>query len=199
MKMKKLILILAALMVASLFTGCIVARNVITNSADFEIPYDTSRLIRFEIEMESGAVIAGDLYPLAAPITVRHFVTLAEQGYYNGTEFGVVVAGKYIQCLGAGDEPDYTLRGEFEKNGWKNNLTHYRGTMTLLRDEDDYDSGYSGFQILLENRVYMDRSYAGFGKITSGLLDCDAISNVEREGRVPTEPQIIKEIRILGK
>ena len=36
------------------------------------------------IEMESGAVMSGELYPELAPNTVNNFIALANSGFYDG-------------------------------------------------------------------------------------------------------------------
>lgn len=178
--------------------ACSSGIKVITNPNDLPIDYDTSRLILFEIEMESGDVVEGELYPLQAPITVRNFVTLAESGYYNGQEFSRIIADKIIQCYGP-DEPDpYHIRGEFEDNGYKNKVRHLRGTLSMSHPQDELDGAYSSFFILLEDRTYYDGSYASFGKITNNLIVFDKLSRVEVNDTTPVEPQIIREIRILG-
>ncbi len=197
-KIIKVVAVLAVIAVCLLLPGCAEKVRVITNPNDFDIAYDTSRLIKFEIVMEDDAVIEGELYPLVAPITVRNFVTLAESGYYNGTKFNRVIADKLIQCSGTGEPAPYRIRGEFEENGWKNTLSHLRGTISMSHVEGENDSAYSTFFILLENRTYYDGDYAAFGRITSGLINCDLISRVEVDGTSPIEPQTIREINILG-
>ena len=191
--------LVCAVVLCLTMTGCMKKTPVINNPNDLPIDCDTSRLIKFEIEMEDGSVMSGELYPLVAPITVRNFVTLAEQGYYNGTSFSRVIADKIVQCYGPDeDNPPYFIRGEFEDNGWKNTLSHVRGTLSMSHVEDKYDSAYSSFFILLENRTYYNGEYASFGKITDGLIVADKLSRVEVDGTTPLEPQVIREIRILG-
>ncbi len=173
--------------------------KVIRSANEIEIDYDTSRLIQFEIEMESGAVIGGDLYPLDAPITVRNFVKLCEEGYYDGTEFDYVIADKIIMCNGQNEETTpYTIYGEFSNNNWRNSLVHYKGTMSMARKNNDYDSAYAKFFILLENRTNYNGDYASFARITSGYANIEAISKVDVDGTTPLAPQVIKTIRILG-
>ncbi len=194
----KAVALLCVIAVCLMLPGCAEKVRVITNPNDFDIAYDTSRLIKFEIVMEDGAVVEGELYPLVAPITVRNFVTLAESGYYNGTAFNRVISDKLIQCSGTGEPAPYKIRGEFKENGWKNTLSHLRGTLSMSHVQDEYDSAYSTFFILLEDRTYYDGDYAAFGRITSGLINCDMISRVEVDGTSPVEPQTIREINILG-
>lgn len=197
-KLRKSIAVICLIAVCLMLPGCTERVRVITDPNDFDIAYDTSRLIKFEIVMEDDSVIEGELYPLAAPITVRNFVTLAESGYYNGTSFNRVISDKLIQCSGTGEAAPYRIRGEFKDNGWKNTLSHLRGTLSMSHVAGENDSAYSTFFILLEDRTYYDGEYATFGKITSGLINCDNISRVEVDGTSPVEPQTIREINILG-
>ena len=199
-KTSLLLIVVAVLMaVLSLTLAACGNSNVIMSPKEIEIDYDTSRLIQFEIEMESGAIIGGDLYPLDAPITVRNFVKLCEEDYYAGTEFDYVIADKIVMCNGKNeDNPPYTIYGEFSKNNWRNTLQHYKGSMSMARKEDDYNSAYSKFFILLENRNAYAGTYASFGAIKTGYANLETISKVSVDGTSPIEPQIIKTIRILG-
>ena len=73
------------------------------------------------IEMESGAVMSGELYPEIAPNTVNNFIALANSGFYDGVVFHRVIPGFMIQ----GGDPDgngtggpgYEIKGEFSANG----------------------------------------------------------------------------------
>ena len=68
------------------------------------------------IEMESGAVMSGELYPEIAPNTVNNFIALANSGFYDGVVFHRVIPGFMIQ----GGDPDgngtggpgYEIKGE---------------------------------------------------------------------------------------
>lgn len=192
-------IVIAVCVLCLTLAACQNQRNVIRSASEIQIDYDTSRLIQFEIEMDSGAVIGGDLYPLSAPITVRNFVKLCEEGYYDGTQFDYVISDKIVMCNGQNEESTpYTIYGEFSANNWFNNLLHYKGTMSMARKDSDYDSAYAKFFIILENRTNYNGEYASFGKITSGYANLEAISKVDVDGTSPLAPQVIKTIRILG-
>ena len=199
---KGIVLITSVLLVTCLcmlLTACSGGGKVIMSAKEIEIDYDTSRIIQFCIEMESGAQIEGDLYPLNAPITVRNFVKLCDESYYDGTEFDYVIANRMIMCSGKDeDRPPYTIYGEFSANKWLNSMPHYSGTVSMTHKDDDYNSAYSKFFIILENRSDFNGEYASFGKITSGFANLEAISKVSVDGTTPLEPQTIKTIKILG-
>ncbi|MBQ4065058.1 MAG: peptidylprolyl isomerase, partial [Clostridia bacterium] len=90
------------------------------------------------IEMESGVVMSGELYPEIAPNTVNNFIELANSGYYDGLIFHRVIPGFMIQggCPngnGMGG-PGYSIRGEFAGNGFeKNQLKHTTGVLSMAR------------------------------------------------------------------
>ena len=76
------------------------------------------------IEMESGDVIKAELYPEIAPNTVNNFISLVKKGFYDGLIFHRVIRGFMIQggCPdgnGTGG-PGYSIKGEFARNGFKN-------------------------------------------------------------------------------
>ena len=48
-------------------------------------------------EMENGDVIKAELYPEIAPNTVNNFITLVQDGFYNGLIFHRVIRDFMIQ------------------------------------------------------------------------------------------------------
>ena len=87
------------------------------------------------IEMENGGVIKAELYPEIAPNTVRNFIDLIDRGFYDGIMFHRVIPGFMIQggCpegTGMGG-PGYRIKGEFSRNGFKNELKHKRGVLSM--------------------------------------------------------------------
>lgn len=89
------------------------------------------------IEMENGKEIKIELYPNIAPNTVKNFVSLVNEGYYNGIIFHRVIPGFMIQggCpngTGMGG-PGHSIKGEFSGNGFTNNLKHERGVISMAR------------------------------------------------------------------
>ena len=134
------------------------------------------------IEMESGSKIELELYPEIAPNTVRNFIHLAQQGFYNGTIFHRVIPGFMIQGgdpegTGMGG-PDYCIRGEFTANGFQNDLIHSRGVISMARTMDP-DSAGSQFFIMTTDSL--DGQYAAFGMVTSGMETADEIVNTPRD------------------
>ena len=124
------------------------------------------------ITMEIGDVMKAELYPEIAPNTVNNFISLVSKGYYDGLIFHRVISGFMIQggCpqgTGMGG-PGYCIKGEFSQNGFKNDLKHTEGVLSMARAMHP-DSAGSQFFIMHKTSPHLDGAYAAFGKITEGM------------------------------
>ena len=152
------------------------------------------------IEMENGGVMKGELYPEIAPKTVENFIKLAQEGFYDGLIFHRVIPGFMIQggCpdgTGLGG-PGYSIKGEFTANGFRNDLRHERGVMSMARAMDP-DSAGSQFFIMVADSPHLDGQYAAFGKITEGMDVADGIVSQKRNmADKPEVPQVMKKVTI---
>ena len=153
------------------------------------------------IEMESGAVMTGELYPELAPNTVNNFIELANSGFYDGLIFHRVIPGFMIQggCPqgnGMGG-PGYEIDGEFSDNGDKIDLKHRLGVLSMARTMAPNSAG-SQFFIMVADAPHLDGQYAAFGKITDNAQAAVDISRVNRDMFTdkPKKPQTIKSIRV---
>ena len=152
------------------------------------------------IEMEDGGIIKAELYPDIAPQSVRNFVHLVQQGFYDGLIFHRVISGFMIQ----GGDPDgngtggpgYHIYGEFRQNGFDNRLKHTRGVLSMARAMMPNSAG-SQFFLMHADAPHLDGGYAAFGKVTEGLEVVDRIASV-RTGRNdrPLEPQVMKKVTV---
>ncbi len=152
------------------------------------------------ITMNTGDVIKAELYPDIAPNTVNNFISLINKGYYDGLTFHRVIKGFMIQggCpdgTGTGG-PGYSIKGEFSQNGFKNDLKHDEGVLSMARTMIP-DSAGSQFFIMHKRSPHLDGAYAAFGKVTEGLdiVDRIANSNTDFSDR-PTEPQVMKKVTV---
>ena len=154
----------------------------------------------FKITMENGNVMEGELYPDVAPQSVYNFIALANSGYYNGLIFHRVIPGFMIQggCpdgTGMGG-PGYCIKGEFFYNGFKNELRHKRGVLSMARSQSPNSAG-SQFFIMHNDAKHLDGQYAAFGKVTAGLEVIDAIAAVKTNAQDrPLEEQKIASITV---
>ena len=146
------------------------------------------------IEMENGGVIKAELYPEVAENTVNNFIHLINMGFYDDLIFHRVIPGFMIQggCpegTGMGG-PGYSIKGEFSRNGFKNDLKHTRGVLSMARAMHP-DSAGSQFFIMTSDAPHLDGQYASFGKV------CDEIVNQKRDyNDRPYEDQRIKRVSV---
>ena len=150
------------------------------------------------IEMENGGVMKGELYEDIAPETVANFEKLAKSGFYDGLTFHRVIPGFMIQGgdpngTGTGG-PGWTIRGEFSANGFRNDLKHTEGVLSMARTMDPNSAG-SQFFIMVADAPHLDGQYAAFGKITEGLEVAQEIVEQPRDwSDKPLEPVVMKTV-----
>ena len=152
------------------------------------------------ITMNNDEKIVIELEPTTAPNTVANFVSLVEEGYYNGLIFHRVIPGFMIQGgdptgNGSGG-PGYAIEGEFSKNGFENKLKHERGVISMARTQDPNSAG-SQFFIMVAESTQLDGEYAAFGKVLEGMETVDAIVAAERDGAdKPLADQQMKTVEV---
>lgn len=163
-----------------------------------------------KIEFTDGGVIDLELYPDIAPITVKNFVALCQNRFYDGLCFHRVIDKFMIQGggfvfdnrRGLIQKPAQTIKGEFMQNGVPNPLRHDAGVISMARTPDP-DSASSQFFICVADAHYLDGQYAAFGKCADAESLKTAIKyGKARTGRwqqfsdVPFEPIVIKTITL---
>jgi peptidyl-prolyl cis-trans isomerase B (cyclophilin B) len=152
------------------------------------------------ITMDNDEKIQIELYPEIAPNSVANFVSLVEQGFYDGLIFHRVIPEFMIQ---GGDPsgngtggPDYSIPGEFSSNGFENTLKHDRGVLSMARSQDPNSAG-SQFFIMVKDSPHLDGEYAAFGKVIEGMEVVDAIVSTERGAQdLPVEEQKMKTVKV---
>lgn len=157
------------------------------------------------ITMENGDVMKAELYPQIAPMTVRNFISLINKGFYNGVGFHRIIKGFMIQGgdpqgTGTGGS-EHEIVGEFSENGYENNLSHTRGTISMARSNDP-NSASSQFFIVHEDSTFLDGKYAAFGTVTQGMdvVDavCEAAQPTDENGAISADQQpVITSVTIL--
>lgn len=152
------------------------------------------------ITMENGDVMKAELYPDIAPNTVNNFISLIKKGFYDGIIFHRVIKGFMIQGgdpqgIGIGG-PGYSIKGEFSQNGFKNDLAHTPGVLSMARSMMP-DSAGSQFFIMHEDAPHLDGDYAAFGKVIEGMDVVDEIAETATNSAdKPITPQVMKKVTI---
>ena len=132
-----------------------------------------------EIKVKDYGTIAVELDGKVAPITVANFMTLAQEGFYDGLTFHRIIKGFMIQggdpsCNGTGGSGK-NIKGEFSANGVANPLSNTRGAIAMARQGGDNNSATSQFFIVHQDSPHLDGEYAVFGYVTSGMEIVDKI------------------------
>ena len=154
------------------------------------------------IELENGKQIKIELYPEIAPETVANFEKLVNKGFYNGLTFHRVISGFMIQggCPhgnGTGNSGEH-IKGEFAANGFKNDLKHTRGVLSMARAADP-NSASCQFFIMHKDAPHLDGSYAAFGRVIEGMDVVDEIADTETDySDKPITPVVMKKVWIEG-
>ncbi len=159
--------------------------------------------VTVEMVVKDYGTVVIELYPDKAPKTVENFVSLVNDGFYDGLTFHRVAANLIVQGgdptgTGYGDPSLKRIPGEFKSNGFKKNtLKHERGTISMARTNDP-DSATSQFFICARAYPSWDGDYAAFGKVVKGIEIIDEMTGVpcDQYSR-PLTPLVIETIRVV--
>ncbi|KOS62065.1 peptidylprolyl isomerase [Lysinibacillus agricola] len=200
-------IVFAFLAVAFVLTGCGAAKDSGQSEGNTakktEENVDYSSKVKenpiVTITMNNDEKIVIELEPSTAPNTVANFISLVKKGFYDGLIFHRVVPDFMIQ---GGDPsgngtggPDYSIEGEFSSNGFKNDLKHERGVISMARSQDLNSAG-SQFFIMVKDTSQLDGQYAAFGKVIEGMETVDAIAAAERDDEKPLKDQQMKKVEV---
>ena len=150
--------------------------------------------------MDGGRLIKAELYPEIAPNTVNNFISLVNDGFYDGLTFHRVIYGFMIQggCpdgTGMGG-PGYSIKGEFAANGVKNDLRHTEGVLSMARSMMPNSAG-SQFFIMHRTSPHLDGQYAAFGKVIEGMDAVNAIAECDTDfSDKPLDPQVMESVTV---
>ncbi len=194
-KIKKLLIITIILIAA---VGCSKKENKMDNKY-------LSGKINVLMQVKDYGDVKIELDADTAPITVTNFVKLVKNKFYDGLTFHRIMDGFMIQ----GGDPngdgtggsDETIKGEFEANGVKNNISHKRGVISMARSMNN-DSASSQFFIVQQDSTFLDKQYAAFGHVTSGMDVVDKIAKdanpTDDNGTIPENEQpVINYIKVI--
>jgi peptidyl-prolyl cis-trans isomerase B (cyclophilin B) len=145
-------------------------------------------------EFANKDIVKAELYPEIAPNTVKNFISLINKGFYDGVIFHRVIEGFMIQggCPngnGMGG-PGYSIKGEFNQNGFKNDLRHDEGVLSMARAMSPNSAG-SQFFIMHKKSPHLDGQYTAFGKVIEGMNVVNKIATT-KTGRMDRPVEDVK-------
>ena len=134
------------------------------------------RVYYVELNVKDMGRIVLELDAYSAPKTVKHFVGLVEDGFYDGLTFNRAQPGFVIQGGDGGAASiGKTVVGEFDENGHNNPISHIRGVISMARSVS-FDSASTQFFICHgDARTSLDGKYAAFGYVIEGMDVVDRI------------------------
>lgn len=151
-----------------------------------------------KIILENGKEMVFELF-LDTPNSTANFISLAENGFYDGLNFHRVIPSFVAQggCpIGDGTGgPGYTIDGEFLNNGFENNHPHEKGVLSWARAMARNSAG-SQFFITIGDANFLDGDYAVFGKIKSGEEMLEHFNLIGSNSGNPSENIVIKKVEI---
>lgn len=184
------------------------------------------------MEVKDYGTIKIELYYKDAPNTVKNFIALANNGFYDNLKFHRIIKDFVVQGgdkngdgtgnaslsainneikQGSSEDKEYTIKGEFSKNGVTNNIKFEKGTIAMARADysgisasiaqEGYNSASSQFFISTSdsvNQSSLDGEYAAFGKVIEGFDVLDKLNNVKvsSDESTPVDPPVITNIRV---
>ena len=161
-----------------------------------------------EITVKDYGKIKLELDADKAPVTVKNFIDLVKNKFYDGLTFHRIMEGFMIQGgaydINGNHKTAQTIKGEFKNNGVENDISHKRGVISMARNNIDMDSASSQFFIMHEDDDSLDGNYAAFGKVISGLEVVDKIATqsnpIDNNGSISLEDRpVIESIRVVKK
>ena len=185
---------------ASLLAGALALVGCSSDATVDEVRTPPKELPVATIVFKDYGTVEAELYPHIAPNTVNNFIDLANSGFYDGLIFHRVIKDFMIQ----GGDPDgtgmggpgYSIKGEFTKNKFKNDLAHTEGVLSMARSQAK-DSGGSQFFIMTKDTPSLDGKYASFGKVISGMDIVHQIENAKTGAQdKPVKDVVIESIKV---
>jgi peptidylprolyl isomerase len=132
------------------------------------------------------------LFPKAAPLAVKNFMTHAKNGYYNNVIFHRVIKGFMIQ---GGDPTGTGMGGESIwhkdfKNEYAPNLTFDKPFLLAMANAGPNTNG-SQFFITTAATPFLNGGYTIFGEVVNGK---DVVKKIENAKTSPEDRPYTKQI-----
>jgi cyclophilin family peptidyl-prolyl cis-trans isomerase len=142
----------------------------------------------------SEGAIALDLFDADAPKTVENFVSLARDGFYDGTIFHRVIPDFMIQ--GGDPSGDGTGGPGYEFDDEANDRRVVRGALAMA-NRGPNTNGSQFFIVTAEACPWLDGKHTVFGEVTDGMEAVDRIAAVDRDERDrPRDPIVVERVEL---
>ncbi|MCL4154140.1 UNVERIFIED_CONTAM: hypothetical protein GTU68_010053 [Idotea baltica] len=140
----------------------------------------TANLPRVKLETSDGDVVI-ELFEDQTPETVANFISLVEDGFYDGLEFFQVIPSMYARAGCSENDgttiPGYRIRSEFE-----NPRGHFAGTVAMHNDGEN--TAGSQFMIMHRPDPNLTDKIVAFGRVIEGM---DVVYGFRAVNRIRTK------------
>lgn len=143
-----------------------------------------------KIILENKKEIDIELMEQHAPNTVKNFIKLVRENYFDNLIFHRIISGFMVQGGGYFVEDEKIIpkkevtpiKGEFISNGFNNELKHTAGVISMARTNYK-NSASSQFFICTADCPHLDGNYAAFGKVLNkesmdNLMELDSANTI---------------------
>lgn len=180
-------------------TGCSAKENDINDNTDLSgLPYyaylaKTNPVVT--ITVKDVGIMELQLFPDVSKNTVDNFINYVKKGAFTNSSFHRIIKDFMVQG-GIVSNTGCPIKGDFSSNGVANDLSHYRGTISMARTSVK-DSATSQFFIVHKNSDFLDGEYATFGGLVSGFQILDDLAMVSTlSDDAPVKKVIIKSMTV---
>jgi cyclophilin family peptidyl-prolyl cis-trans isomerase len=147
------------------------------------------------IDGEEVGTMSFEMWPQAAPGTVRNFLRYCDEGFYDGLGYHRIIRDFMIQGGdpkgdGSGEGPHGNIIAEFQKPG-EEGREHGYGVLSMARSPGQPNSASSQFFLCCAEtpQVWnLDGEYSSFGKMTKGVEVLEAAASVPVGGARRSSP-----------
>jgi len=164
----------------------------------FDMQLDESKTYTATLDTSHGSIDV-ELYPEDAPNTVNNFVSLAKDGYYDGTPFHRIIKGFMIQ---GGDPTGSGMGGPGYKFADESVKRDYEPGTLAMANAGPNTNGSQFFICHADLKGKLPKNYTIFGRVTRGMDVVDAIANVRvkssasGEPSAPVEPVVLQKVTV---
>jgi cyclophilin family peptidyl-prolyl cis-trans isomerase len=155
-------------------------------------------LPRVKLTTNKGEIVL-ELFENEAPNTVANFVSLVEDGFYDGLVFHRVLP--HFMTQGGDPNGDGTGGPGYEipdEHHLENARMHFRGSLSMAKTAAP-DSGGSQFFLTFLPTAHLNRKHTVFGRVIEGLEVLDQIQRRDPGAPSAPEPDKIVKAEVLRK
>lgn len=159
---------------------------------------DAEKTYTATLETNQGSLDV-EFFPEDAPNTVNNFVSLAKDGYYDGTPFHRIIKGFMVQ---GGDPTGSGMGGPGYKFADEKVAREYEPGTLAMANSGPNTNGSQFFICHADLKGRLPKNYTIFGKVTSGLDVVDAIASIKvkssasGEPSAPVEPVVLQKVTV---